>query len=405
MDMREIKGMEIAQNANIRRVSSGWLVPSQSTHKIYTVRFDSHGASCTCPDCEIRKTKRCKHIIAVEIFMKQETDSEGNRTVTKAVRITYPQDWKSYNASQTSEIEMFDVLLKDLVQSVPKPMQTFGRPRLNLQENLFCCIQKVYSQLSQRRAHTLYRNAQEREQITHAPHFNAVGKLLNSKDLTPVLQRLLSISGLPLKSVEETFAIDSSGFRTTQFNQYAIEKYGMRKHHKWMKGHILVGTKTNVIASARITDEFGADIKQFEPMVMEAHQSGFEMQEIVADKAYSSRDCYHIARDVGATAYIPFKKNTRGKAEGSILWSKMFRYFQFRREEFLEHYHKRSNVESVFMMVKAKFGDRLKSKNPTAQENELLCKFIAHNIVVLIHEVHELGIAPHFPQEDRKISL
>ena len=42
MDMREIKGMEIAQNANIRRARSGWLVPSQSTSKTYLVRIDSH---------------------------------------------------------------------------------------------------------------------------------------------------------------------------------------------------------------------------------------------------------------------------------------------------------------------------------------------------------------------------
>jgi transposase len=64
----------------------------------------------------------------------------------------------------------------------------------------------------------------------------------------------------------------------------------------------------------------------------------------------------------------------------------------------MEHYYKRSNVESTFMMVKAKFGDKLKSKNWIAQKNELLCNLIAHNIVVLIHEMHELGINPNFSQ-------
>ena len=47
-------------------------------------------------------------------------------------------------------------------------------------------------------------------------------------------------------------------------------------------------------------------------------------------------------------------------------------------------------------MVKAKFGEKLKSKNFTAQKNELLCKFIAHNIVVLIHEMYELGVKVDF---------
>jgi hypothetical protein len=47
-------------------------------------------------------------------------------------------------------------------------------------------------------------------------------------------------------------------------------------------------------------------------------------------------------------------------------------------------------------MIKMKFGDKLKSKNFIAQKNELLCKLIAHNIVVLIHEMFELGIKPDF---------
>ena len=37
-------------------------------------------------------------------------------------------------------------------------------------------------------------------------------------------------------------------------------------------------------------------------------------------------------------------------------------------------------------MIKSKLGDSLKSKNETAQKNELLCKLIAHNIIVLISE-------------------
>ncbi len=30
------------------------------------------------------------------------------------------------------------------------------------------------------------------------------------------------------------------------------------------------------------------------------------------------------------------------------MWGQMYHYFMFRREEFLAHYHKRSNVESTF---------------------------------------------------------
>jgi len=38
------------------------------------------------------------------------------------------------------------------------------------------------------------------------------------------------------------------------------------------------------------------------------------------------------------------------------LFKKLFHYFQMRQDEFYEHYHKRSNVESKFAAVKKKFG-------------------------------------------------
>jgi transposase len=65
------------------------------------------------------------------------------------------------------------------------------------------------------------------------------------------------------------------------------------------------------------------------------------------------------------------------------------------QDEFMANYHKRSNIESVFAAMKKKLGDSLKSKTQRAQVNELLCKVIAYNIMVLIAEIHELGINPN----------
>lgn len=55
-----------------------------------------------------------------------------------------------------------------------------------------------------------------------------------------------------------------------------------------------------------------------------------------------------------------------------------------------------SNVETTFSMMKRKFGDFVRSKTDTAMTNEVLCKVLCHNIVVVIHEATELGIAPEF---------
>jgi hypothetical protein len=77
----------------------------------------------------------------------------------------------------------------------------------------------------------------------------------------------------------------------------------------------------------------------------------------------------------------------------------MFHYFAFNRQEFLQHYHKRSNVESTFSMIKAKFRDHVRSRTDVAMQNEVLCKILCHNICCVIQAMYELGIEPTFWQE------
>ncbi len=336
----------------------------------------------------------CKHILAVQLYLEAHRLSPeivlGDRE-----RPTYSQYWTAYNAAQTEEITLFDSLLSELVDSIEEPEQVMGRPRLPLKEQLFCAIQKVYSQLSSRRAESLYRNAEARGQIDHAPHFNTPSRLFNRADVTPVLQSLVTLSAQPIAGIEIDFAIDSTGFRTTSFNLYNEAKHGCKKERHWLKAHICCGVQTNIVTGVIITKENGADAPQFVPL-LERTAEGFEIREVSADLAYSSRKNIETVGIMGGIPYIPFKSNATAKGYGSAAWRKMYHYFQLNRDEFMEHYHKRSNIEATNAAIKRKFGETLKSKNPTAQVNELLAKIIAYNITVIIHEMHENGVEPNF---------
>ncbi len=61
-----------------------------------------------------------------------------------------------------------------------------------------------------------------------------------------------------------------------------------------------------------------------------------------------------------------------------------------------EHYHKRSNAETAYSMIKGKFGDSVQSKSDVGQINEALAKVQCHNICVLIQAIHWLGVEPTF---------
>ncbi len=100
---------------------------------------------------------------------------------------------------------------------------------------------------------------------------------------------------------------------------------------------------------------------------------------------------------------MAFKENATGAVGG--VFRKSFHYFNLKRDEFLSHYHKRSNVESTFSMMKAKFGDSLRSRSDVAMVNETLCKVLCHNICFLIHAFYELGITATFWGKDEPAAL
>jgi transposase len=173
-------------------------------------------------------------------------------------------------------------------------------------------------------------------------------------------------------------------------------KYGNNEDwHDWVKMHLMCGVKTHVVTSVEISRATANDSSFYKPLLASTAKTGFNMQEVSADKGYISMKNLRATVDVGAVPFIAFKSNAKAD-RGTDIWSKMFFYYNFKREEFLPHYHKRSNFESVFQMIKSKFGERLRSKTETAQVNEALTKVLAHNLWVVIQSMYELNIAPEF---------
>jgi transposase len=401
---REQKAVAIATHTHLtRKPNNTWIVPSQSSAKTYTVDPDPESPRCNCPDFEARQL-RCKHIYAVEIILQRKVtvSNDGQtQTVTETVTVKrkYTQDWQSYNAAQQTEKSHFLGLLYQLCSKVEEPIQAMGRPRLPLRDMLFAVTYRTYTMMSARRFTSDMRDALAKGYVSKAPSFNSVFHYLQMGSLTPYLKQLIAESAMPLKSIEEDFAIDSSGFSTTRFVRWFDVKYGNTEDwHDWLKMHLMCGVKTHIVTSVEMSNATANDSPFYKPLLQQTEKAGFKMKEVSADKGYISMKNLQATVDVGATPFIPFKSNQQPD-RGTDLWSKMFFYYNYKRDEFLAHYHKRSNVESVFQMIKSKFGERLKSKTTTAQVNEALCKVLCHNLCVVIQSMYELNITPEFMSE------
>ncbi|MCA1576045.1 MAG: transposase [Acidobacteria bacterium] len=401
---REIKALQIAAKHKLTRKGNVWFVPSQAGKGEYEVRPDPQAPRCTCPDYEYRNA-RCKHVLAVEYVLMREQTSDGQTVVTETVKVTrktYTQNWTAYNEAQTHEKSEMQAYLYELCRNLPEPMRERGkgRPPLSLPDVIFASVTKIYSTISGRRFQTDLREAKARGYLAHLPHYNSVFKYLESEALTPYLYELISLSAAPLKAVETDFAVDSSGFSTGQFVRWLDVKNSTKEDRRhWLKLHLMVGTKTNIVTSVEVSDGFAHDYPFFKGLVDRTADAGFKLREVSADKGYLGADNMLATLRRGAIPYIPFKTNSvaqSGWEPKSQLWTRMFHFYSLNRAEFLQHYHKRSNVETTFHMIKSKFGQRLRSRTLTAQVNEALCKVLCHNLCVVLQSVHELGLETDF---------
>lgn len=230
-------------------------------------------------------------------------------------------------------------------------------------------------------------------------HCNKVNHFLEDPELTPLLRAMSVRSSLPLRAVETEFAVDSSGFSSSKFVRWYDEKYGVeRSGHDWVKVHLVCGVKTHVVTAAVI---YGRDANDSPllPELLKTTAENFAVKEMFADKGYLSAANVEAVFAAGGIPFIAPKSNTTGGVGG--LFEKMFHFYQYRREEFLKHYHMRSNVETVFSAVKRKFGDSIRSRTPVALVNEVLAKLVCNNLCCVILSQCELGIEAEFWQDEQ----
>lgn len=315
----------------------------------------------------------------------------------KIKQLTYPQDWTAYNQAKTNERIIAEKMLLELLDFFEeKRIDRRGPKGAKLKEKIYAMFVYNYSGYSSRRCISELRIAEQRGIVSKTPHFNSVLNYFSDPETVNIIKKLVLITALPLKNVENDFAVDSSGFSTCLFERWLdIRTQKVSKKRHWKKCHIMVGVKSNIITSVEITEGSCADSPELLPLAKET-RGFFDVREVSADKAYLSRANLNGIAELGAIPYIPFKKNTTGKSKGSATWSRMYDYFLNNNERFMESYHKRSNVETAFAMIKRNFGNNLRTKKDSSQCNEILMKCLCHNLAVLVQESFELGLEIDF---------
>jgi DDE family transposase len=155
----------------------------------------------------------------------------------------------------------------------------------------------------------------------------------------------------------------------------------------------MVGVKTNIVTSVEDSPGNINDYHLLAPLLASTARR-FDMARLSADKGYSGRSNVAAISAAGVVPLVAFKYNAKAGPPGP--WRDSFDSFRNDPHGFYRAYHQRSNVETTFSMIKAKFGGFVRSKTASAQRNEVLCKVLAHNLCVLVQAFFEHGVEPRF---------
>ncbi len=212
---------------------------------------------------------------------------DGTSAVISTMRVTYRQDWPKYNAAQCEEKDRVMILLRELCDNIHnEPQLGRGRRKAALSDVIFAAAMKTFVGMSGRRATSDVRACAEKGFLDKPIAYNTIFDYLERPELTPILKGLVRRAALPLATVETKFAIDGTGFGSKVYKRWYDAKYGREmKEATWVKLHAICGVQTNIITAVEVTDATLNDSPLLPQLVRETAVN-FEMEEIMADKAY-----------------------------------------------------------------------------------------------------------------------
>lgn len=276
--------------------------------------------------------------------------------------------------------ELFVKELTKIVFKLPEPwfVDPRGKPHLP-RVVLMCLILKIFWGCSydgiESRLKTNKAWLCSLWNVDRLPTHSVVNDSMNLVSLK-LLRKILKIT-VQRATKKLRVAPDSSGFSTRNSSVWfdiRIKRKNTRK--ECVKLHIIVD-----IDRGYVLDFHTSDSKQHDSPILKKLLRNIEnLEKLVADAGYLSREnCIYVG-EKGGKPYIWVKKSCTKKPKGAVEWKVMVNCFIKHRGGFKKAYHCRSFVEAVFSSIKRRWGSMLKSIKKWNQKRELTIKVICYNI-------------------------
>ncbi len=290
-----------------------------------------------------------------------------------------------YSSHDAAKSRHFQFLLDELIKlsnMVPNKSSNFGRPPDFPLPVLFVLLGLKFDSGLGYRTFVAQLNFNpfllERLDLARAPSYSILQQALKRLD-TQLLHRMYQLLARK-RPPPRKIAVDSTGFSHSTGGEWMFLRFRKTRKRRFTALHAAVDTDTLMIYSVRVRARPGGDAKEMISLLRRVpHQC---LESVYGDKAYISRKNVQFIAELGAYAAIEPKKNLRVNSRGHRAYGQLMREYRAGTEEWkrAHEYGKRSLVETVFGMMKVRFGGGLSSRRYKEQRRELLIKVILHNL-------------------------
>jgi len=322
-----------------------------------------------------------------EIKPQESEIKEPNKTRVR--RIT--RNYTAINQAHQWEPRHFQKILNKGIElmNIPTGYKGTGRPSIPVSEKIKICCTKSYHLKGGRNSVYYVENARNNGYIfipkISENYFNRINDYMDDSGLTQYLQQLVHITAEPFSKIDDCFALDGTGIKTSSGKRRYLDiRTDRKKKREYVGLHIIAGVKSHVIAHAIVSKGHVHDNNFFKPLISEARKI-FNIKEVYADSAYLSKENSKFCQSLEIKDYTKPKENTVVKGLRNSPFAKSVqRYYEDLELKEYRRYPLRANVECTFDMLKSLFSDTLRHKKWDARVNELLCRVICHNIRCLV---------------------
>lgn len=278
--------------------------------------------------------------------------------------------------------------LRELVEAFPtwQNRKHYGRPPADERDILAALVLRQVLVVPFTRLPAAMRDFQEVLRFTRVHKRSTLTQKNRSRRFQRLLRRFFDFIVEQLGIRKSILLTDATGF-SNYARTWREASYKDRATNNWIKAHTVTERASGLFIRVEFT-RGGVHESQVFPLLWSKIPHCIQPIRSLADAGFIGNNCLVAARATGATPLHDIKSNAKHRRFPANDYQKLVNFATHWPNRFQELRRARIEVEGSFGQTKKAFGHRLTCHKKTARENEILAKYLAHNINTLAFARH-----------------